>query len=312
MLVNCGEYDNAITELQRALSIDPNCTNAHTQLCWVLRTRGQVMDAIRHGEQALAADGNEVAGFYLIFAYLAADEYAQALRACDRLLERNPRSVRALALRVSALNGVNRRDEACVLADFDSITWAAIVPTPAGYPNITRFNAELVKLVEQYPGRPHDATQTLNLFDRPEPVARALADTIHSAVQRYLSTVTLAAAHPFLAQKPHDFTAEAWGTRLNTYGEAEHHFHQHAWISGVYYVDLPEFVQNPKANSLDGCLEFCRFHSYSATPVQSDTMVIQPEPGLIVLFPAYAYHRVLPFERPGRRISIAFNLLPSE
>jgi len=35
---------------------------------------------------------------------------------------------------------------------------------------------------------------------------------------------------------------------------------------------------------------------------------VRPEAGSIVLFPSYFYHRTLPFDAPGQRISIAFDL----
>jgi tetratricopeptide (TPR) repeat protein len=312
MLVNCGATDEATAYLRRAIQLDPNCFAAHAQLCWVARIQGDKDAAISHGERAFDNHGDEVAGFYLALAYLAQDRFADALRVCDALLRSNPRSVRALTLKVSALNGLGRRAEGTGLADFERFVWSAEIRAPAPYRDLKNFNAELAKLVMRYPGRPHDPSQTLNIFDQPEPAARALAGVVSDAVSHYLNNLPNADSHVFLSNQPPNFTAEAWGTRLERYADAEHHFHQHAWISGVYYVELPEFVRTTNPADLDGCLEFCRFHSYSDNAVESDTMVIRPEPGLLVLFPAYAYHRVLKFQRPGRRISIAFNLLPSD
>jgi hypothetical protein len=37
---------------------------------------------------------------------------------------------------------------------------------------------------------------------------------------------------------------------------------------------------------------------------------VRPEEGLLVLFPSYLYHRTLPFEEDGTRISVAFDVVP--
>ncbi len=38
-------------------------------------------------------------------------------------------------------------------------------------------------------------------------------------------------------------------------------------------------------------------------------MVIRPETGLLVLFPSFFWHRTIPFQGGGKRISIAFDLI---
>ena len=38
--------------------------------------------------------------------------------------------------------------------------------------------------------------------------------------------------------------------------------------------------------------------------------MFEPEPGLMLLFPSYFYHRTMPFESADMRISISFDVLP--
>jgi hypothetical protein len=38
--------------------------------------------------------------------------------------------------------------------------------------------------------------------------------------------------------------------------------------------------------------------------------IIRPETGLLVLFPSYVYHRVLPFSSSEPRMSVAFDAVP--
>jgi hypothetical protein len=38
---------------------------------------------------------------------------------------------------------------------------------------------------------------------------------------------------------------------------------------------------------------------------------VKPEPGLLVLFPAYMWHGVEPFTSGERRLSVAFDVVPA-
>jgi len=37
---------------------------------------------------------------------------------------------------------------------------------------------------------------------------------------------------------------------------------------------------------------------------------VRAEPGRLVVFPSWYWHRTLPFAQPGERISIAFDVMP--
>ena len=39
-------------------------------------------------------------------------------------------------------------------------------------------------------------------------------------------------------------------------------------------------------------------------------MIMRPQEGMMIIFPSFLYHRVLPFDENDYRISIAFNLTP--
>ena len=96
---------------------------------------------------------------------------------------------------------------------------------------------------------------------------------------------------------------------MQSQGHQIAHNHPSAWLSGVYYVELPDVVTATDP-SHQGWIEFGRppehFHCKAAPRVE----LIQPEQGAMLLFPAYFYHRTIPFESRHRRISIAFDVLP--
>jgi hypothetical protein len=45
-------------------------------------------------------------------------------------------------------------------------------------------------------------------------------------------------------------------------------------------------------------------------PVAPEVRAVQPEEGMMILFPSYFYHRTVPFETGETRISIAFDVMP--
>jgi uncharacterized protein (TIGR02466 family) len=89
------------------------------------------------------------------------------------------------------------------------------------------------------------------------------------------------------------------------------HVHPNSHWSGVYYVDVgkpdPAIVPN-------GCIEFVDPRNVAAAAevpgfTFGDPFYITPEPGLMIIFPSWLYHWVMPFYGSGERISIAFNAL---
>ena len=59
-------------------------------------------------------------------------------------------------------------------------------------------------------------------------------------------------------------------------------------------------------------LPYWDFQITVSTRAEPETRLIEPEEGLMLLFPSYMFHRTLPFTGPGERISIAFDVLRGE
>ena len=89
------------------------------------------------------------------------------------------------------------------------------------------------------------------------------------------------------------------------------HIHTRSTWSGVYYPDVGEpdpdypsngvlVLHNPKGGDRIGFLR---------SPYMPLTYHIDPEPGLMVLFPSHLVHSVNPYQGSRPRISISFNLM---
>lgn len=103
----------------------------------------------------------------------------------------------------------------------------------------------------------------------------------------------------------------AWINLCRDGGYNKIHNHPDCDWSGVYYVTLGE--ADPDAPRDAGKIEFLdpRMGATDVTPhgpTAFPKLVIEPQAGLMVIFPSWLYHYVNPFRGRGERISVAFNI----
>jgi hypothetical protein len=89
------------------------------------------------------------------------------------------------------------------------------------------------------------------------------------------------------------------------------HYHKDAWISGVYYVQLPPVVREDSPSQA-GWIEFGRGRDDIYHQSEPPTRRIRPEEGMLIAFPSYVWHRTLPFEDDRERLCISFNVVPAD
>ena len=87
-----------------------------------------------------------------------------------------------------------------------------------------------------------------------------------------------------------------WGVVLEPLGYQKKHTHTESLLSGVLYLEIPDFPNNGKH---EGELRFAGHQHY----------YIQPKEGMVVLFPSYLPHETIPYTSSGERICIAFNVI---
>jgi uncharacterized protein (TIGR02466 family) len=110
------------------------------------------------------------------------------------------------------------------------------------------------------------------------------------------------------AARPTSWALSAWAN-VNQRGDFNQvHTHPGATWSGVYYVDDGE--PDPAAEGTpiqlfdpDPARTNIFFPELSASNI-----LLKPEPGLMILFPSYVPHAVLPHRGGRPRISVAFNV----
>ena len=105
----------------------------------------------------------------------------------------------------------------------------------------------------------------------------------------------------------------SWITKIVTGGQCQQHCHKNSFYSGVYYFD--EYEQN-KGGTLEFQTPLMNLPDFYLIPkewnfLNSNVIEITPVKNLLVLFPSYLFHRVLPYQGTSIRRSLSFNIVPT-
>lgn len=311
-------YAEAEPILKRALELDPGLPVAWSALGWALSHLNRHEEAISAYERALDlipgdAEVLDNYGQCLIRAGRPADA-VQVLQNAHKI---NPRRSGILGSMTIAM--VEADDDAVDrFVDYENDVVARALPTPSGYADMDAFNealhAELEKQHEQG-SLPLDQTMRGgtqipdNLFKAPSGAVLEIKNLITDAVHEFIDGLKADPDHPFLRYINRDFQfAGAWSTILYGAGYDASHIHNEGWLSGVYYVKVPDLPEE-SWESGEGCIQFGAPPEEFVSAKNRTKRLIRPQQGLMVLFPSYVWHGVQPFTQEGLRHSIAFDII---
>lgn len=195
--------------------------------------------------------------------------------------------------------------------DLAAVTTLAV---PPGWSDLAAFNAALQAEAEGDPdlrsGRHGTSSRETIRVDHPQragaPAFAALHGQIAAEVQRRIAELDRI-DHPWVAARPERLVMRSWCVMTGAEGFEEWHNHPAGWMSGGYYVAVPE-VRNERTGSLAFGVP-PRLAGAEASAAFGEVLV-PPSPGMLALFPSHAYHRTYPHGQPGRRICVAFDLEP--
>ena len=289
VLEQLGRLEEAVAAFRRAVELRPDWSTAYTNLAWALQKLG---------------------------------ESAAVVEICDAWNRLDPGNVEALSVKALALNDLGRRMDFNQLYDFDRLVHTTRCAAPEGFADIEAFNAALVEHVlahpslkvpdEDHPTYHHPKLQiTGNLLEGEAGPLTRLQAMMETEVRRYVALLGGAEDHPFLATSPERWHLVSWAAVLNGEGNLLPHIHLDGYLSGVYYAQVPEVV-GADGFGEPGWLELGRPPDHIVTRADPVVRRIRPEPGLMVLFPAFMYHGTVPYRADDWRISIAFDVVPDQ
>ena len=318
LLLETGQTAEARAVLERAVALRPDYANAHTNLGNALGETGMGEEAAAAYRKAIALDPYDLQAHHrLARTHLALGAVERALAACAAALALDPFCQNALATRALAEQIGGDRDAGSGLYDFDRFVTRVCLTPPPGSGDIETLNEALATAVREAPSLvwepPNRVTRngavTQDLLAAPSPPIRNLERALRAAIDAYRETLTAEPESPFLARIPRCYRLTLIASILTAGGRHPPHIHESAWLSGVYYVAVPEQIG---ADSTDrgGWLEFGRPDHDLPEGSTFRCVSYPPRAGTALLFPSYFLHGTLPFHGPGERIGIAFDAYP--
>lgn len=317
-LYQLERHDEAEQVLQQVVSLQPAEINAWSHLGQARLARGDNTGAIEAFSEAtkVAPDLAHVAS-QLANAHSAAGQPETAIEICDAFLERHPTAAALLAVKTLALRDMGNAAQADELLGQESLIVARPIETPGRFDDVQAFNQALERVIRDHPSfghvhtnrATHHGSQTGSLMIEPSPEMRAFARLVDGRIRAVIRELRAEGhqEHPWVKHAPNNWIVNAWGVVLGEKGHQTPHMNPEAWLSGVYYVSIPDQVAN-NDDEQDGRIEFGTPTAQLAAKVTPPTRRVRPEPGLLVTFPSHSFHRTLPLQAEGERVSIAFDV----
>lgn len=248
--------------------------------------------------------------------HLAADRPDAVVALTDSLLNQGICHARLLAARVLALAQQGEVTGAKETAGLDRLLYRRTLTPPPGQ-TLDEFNAAIRDELRANRGLRYDrygtaSTQTWRL-DQPalagSVMVQQLQALIRDAVVDYVGSLA-GYDHPWITTAPSRGMLHNWCVMTDADGFELWHVHQFGWISGVYYVDIPEAVTT--GDDKGGCIAFGLPDDIVGAEAAAafGEILVRPTPGLLMLFPSHTYHRTFAHGADERRICLAFDIQP--
>ena len=121
--------------------------------------------------------------------------------------------------------------------------------------------------------------------------------------------ITAITAYAADGQAPKEWDLESWAVLINNGGYSNYHTHPGWFMSGVYYVKVPEDISQEEARDIGGIIQIPDTRSGACgTNHEGGTWSMMPEEGCGLVFPSWMPHFVTPYRGDSYRISLSWNI----
>lgn len=203
------------------------------------------------------------------------------------------------------------------IVDMDAHVRSYELPVPEGFSSIESFNEAFLEALEPVRGfTTHPLDQSLrlgmqtsrDLVTTPDPVIQAYIKALDIPIRAYMADIGKEPEHPLTARNSGNYRFNGcWSVKLTGGGNHVNHIHSEGWISSAYYASVP-----PETRAGDSKAGWIKFGE-PPFPTRTDTSPqkwIQPEAGILVLFPSYLWHGTEPISGNATRVTAPFDVVP--
>ncbi|MGO1118010.1 tetratricopeptide repeat protein [Rhodovibrionaceae bacterium A322] len=313
-----GRQEEALSLYEQALELAPDYAPAHNNRGSALQGLGRPLEAAQAHQKALDLN-DQVPNYWLNLgvAEMAAKNPQAALKAFDHCLVLDPMDRRGLAYRLIATGELGLQDKEAVARELQDWINPQHLETPKGYSDLADLNRHLAKDLLSHRSLTWEPLGTattggsdiLNLMQYPTKSIRAFHGALIQALTRYIETLSRQQGHPLLDRLPQDWELDIWSTVFKSQGYQHAHVHPTGWLSGVYYVQLPDAEAQKEETA--GWIEFGRPEDTFDVSFDPVVRLCETQEGVAFFFPSHLYHRTIPFDGTRERIAIAFDVRPT-
>jgi tetratricopeptide (TPR) repeat protein len=188
------------------------------------------------------------------------------------------------------------------LYDYSQLVRTYRIDPPEGWLSLEAYLADLERTLDRLHGPlTHPIGQSLrhgsqtqrSLLDYPDLEVQAFFQAVDGPIRRHIAAIGESGDYDF---------AGAWSVRLNRDGHHLDHVHPEGWLSSAFYV------RTPRGKGREGWLKLGEPGTPTSPKLEAEHW-IEPEPGMLVLFPSYMWHGTAPFSSDETRLTCAFDLV---
>lgn len=323
-LFNLGEVfqfvrrlGDAIGVYRKALERNPHQPEVLLNLGMAYYEVGELDKAAECDRKAIALRENYAPAYgNLGVALLESGDFEGARTNCGRAVELDPTCTPAWTGLGRSLEALGRQEEAQGIFDYPGLVREYRLDPPDGWSDMTTFNADLTDHIYNHPTfqfeRERQAvdgvSQTRELLTGDSPMAKALRQILESRLAAYLPEMLASRGLLEAIRIPDSWRLESWAVVAHPSARVLPHVHASAFVSGVYYVRIPEPPEPIRSN--EGSIVFSSNREFGQEGVARfvDDWMLHPKEGHLLLFPSYFVHQTIPVSGDIDRISIAFDM----
>jgi uncharacterized protein (TIGR02466 family) len=312
-----GRTQEALGHIKGAIALDPGSAEAQAGYAECLDALNRAEEALTARREAvrLAPSNAAMSVSYALSLHWCGDPRA-GIGVCDAFLARYGCNIEILSLLAFLHHEAGDAASRDRLLDFQAVREYRLAP-PADYRDADEFLHELIHAVTTHPtlrrAPSNHATRhgmhSAELFTGEYRVFNELERQLRAAVEDYAVSPALPDVPVFRQARPVRYKLASWSVIMESQGHQVPHIHPSAWASGVAYLQVPDVVER-EDGACSGWIEFGLPPEHYRARAAPHVNLKKPEPGKFFLFPAYYFHRTIPFCSDTRRICIAFDAVP--
>lgn len=250
---------------------------------------------------------------------LKLQENEAALEILDTAIKLDPLDQELIAYRGDCLRllGDERHD---ILNDYEGMIRLFEPPLPGGYNDREAFTRDLNRALDPLHSaeRFHPMDQTLRggsqsremLFDEDIELVQLYKQSLRQVIGEYIHDLDDDPTHPLFSRKCEKFRfSGSFTVRLRNGGYHTNHIHPIGWLSCCFYVSLPPVVAD--TSKREGWIHFGQ-PGVPLKPEVEPVRYVQPQEGVVAVFPSYMWHGTVPFNSDHTRTTIVADIVPDD